>query len=162
MGVPLVVGGYAAFESLLVWLGIGTIAVGTGIVIAENMNEANKAAGSSQSGTTSYADACSSCMPPDDEEGEDAKERQNDPIKDPKKLEKQMEQRGWTHEKIEEAISNGEKYPAKNFQTGGSATRYVHPQTRQSIIIDDTTKGIIHIGGKGFMYQDDAYTTNIR
>jgi len=67
MGVPLVVGGYAAFESLLAWLGIGTV-VGTAVVIAENMNEA---AGSSQSGTTSYADACSSCMPPpEDEEGE--------------------------------------------------------------------------------------------
>jgi len=74
MGVPLVIGGYAAFESLLAWLGIGTVAVGTAVVIAENMNEANKAAGSSQSGTTSYADACSSCQPPpDDEEGEDGK-----------------------------------------------------------------------------------------
>jgi len=61
---PIVIGGYAAFESLLAWLGIGTVAVGTAVVIAENMNEANKAAGSSQSGITSYADACSSCMPP--------------------------------------------------------------------------------------------------
>jgi len=139
-----------AIEKLWFWLGFGTTATVATMAAVENMNEANKVAGSSQSGTTSYTDACSSCQPPEDEEEEE--KRQNDPIKDPKKLEKQMEQRGWTYEKIEEAISNGQQYPAKNSQTGGSATRYVHPQTGQSVVIDDATGGIIHVGGKGFRY----------
>jgi len=59
-----------AIEKLLLWLGVGTTAAATGVVIAENMNEANKAAGSSQSGTSSYVDACSSCQPPEDEDKE--------------------------------------------------------------------------------------------
>jgi len=63
MGAPIVIGGYIALEKLLLWLGVGTAAVATGAVIVDNMNEANKAAGSSQSGTSSYADACSSCQP---------------------------------------------------------------------------------------------------
>lgn len=82
----------------------------------------------------------------------DCKKRENDPIKDKEKLERQMKQRGWTQEQIEEAIKTGEKFPAKNLQTGGSATRYVHPKTGQSVVIDDTTGGIIHVGGPGFVY----------
>jgi len=71
MAAPLVIGGYIAVEKLLFWLGVGTVAVGSAVVIAENMNEANKAAGSSQSGTTSYTDACSSCQPPEDDEDDE-------------------------------------------------------------------------------------------
>ncbi|UXT51853.1 hypothetical protein FY136_21780 [Agrobacterium tumefaciens] len=78
--------------------------------------------------------------------------RKNDPIKEKEKLERQMKQRGWTHEQIEEAMKSGQKFPAKNMQTGGSATRYVHPKTGQSVVIDDTTGGIIHVGGPGFVY----------
>jgi len=69
MAGPLLLG-IPAVEAVLAWLGIGTTAVATGVIIAENMNEANKAAGSSQSGTSSYADACSSCQPPEDDDEE--------------------------------------------------------------------------------------------
>jgi len=79
-------------------------------------------------------------------------ERKNDPIKNKGKLERQMEQRGWTREQVEEAMKTGERFPAKNMQTGGSATRYVHPKTGQSVVVDDTTGGIIHVGGPGFVY----------
>lgn len=75
-----------------------------------------------------------------------------DPIKKDDKLRRQMEKRGWTDEQIDEAIKSGQKFPAKNFQTGGPATRYVHTKTGRSVIVDDTTKGIIHVGGDGFLY----------
>ncbi|MFV0332769.1 MAG: colicin E5-related ribonuclease [Tropicimonas sp.] len=78
--------------------------------------------------------------------------RANDPIKDKEKLERQMQQRGWTYEQIEEAVKTGKSYPARNFQTGGPATRYVHPQTGRSVIIDDATGGIIQVGGDGFKF----------
>jgi len=55
-----------AIEKLWFWLGFGTTATVATMAAVENMNEANKAAGSSQSGTTSYTDACSSCLPPPD------------------------------------------------------------------------------------------------
>ncbi|XNY04257.1 RHS repeat-associated core domain-containing protein (plasmid) [Sinorhizobium meliloti] len=79
-------------------------------------------------------------------------ERPNDPIKDAAKLERQMAQRGWTREQVEEAIARGRQFPETNFQTGGPATRYVHPETGRSVIVDNVTKGIIHVGGNGFRY----------
>ena len=32
------------------------------------------------------------------------------------------------------------------------ATRYVHPTTGQSVVIDDVTKEFLHVGGKEFKY----------
>lgn len=78
--------------------------------------------------------------------------RQADSIKNQQKLDRQMEQRGWTQNQVEEAIQNGKQYPATNNQTGGAATRYVHPETGRSVVIDNSTKGIIHVGGDGFIY----------
>lgn len=80
------------------------------------------------------------------------KPRQNDPIKNKDKLEKQMKARGWTQQQIEDAIENGQQFPATNNATGGPATRYVSPQTGQSVVIDNQTGGIIHVGGPGFKY----------
>lgn len=69
----------------------------------------------------------------------------------PKKL-RQMQQRGWTQEQVSEAFESGEQSPAINKATGGSATRYVHPKTGQSVVIDDATGQPIHLGGPGFKY----------
>lgn len=75
-----------------------------------------------------------------------------DSIKKDDKLRRQMEQRGWTDKQVEEAIGQGEKFPAVNNQTGAAATRYVHPQTGRSVVVDNNTGGIIHVGGDGFLY----------
>ena len=33
---------------------------------------------------------------------------------------------------------------------GNSATRYVHPETGRSVVLDDVTREVIHVGGEGF------------
>jgi Colicin E5 ribonuclease domain len=80
------------------------------------------------------------------------KEWKSDNIKDQEKLKRQMEQRGWTNEQISEAVAKGQQFPAKNFQSGNPATRYVHPTTGRSVIIDNVTKGVIQVGGDGFRF----------
>jgi hypothetical protein len=35
---------------------------------------------------------------------------------------------------------------------GNTATRYVHPETGRSVVVDDETKEVIHVGGDGFKY----------
>lgn len=72
--------------------------------------------------------------------------------KDPVKLERQMAQRGWTWRQIEEAKAEGHGYPVINRETNASATRYIHPGTGRSVIIDDTTGDVIHVGGDGYVY----------
>ncbi len=60
---------------------------------------------------------------------------------------------GWSYKQIAEAVQNGSKFKAVNkVNPGNTATRYVHPQTGQSVVVDDVTKEIIHVGGKGFKY----------
>ena len=73
----------------------------------------------------------------------------------PKKL-RQMQQRGWTEPQVKEAFENGQQFPALNKATGGPATRYVHPKTGQSVVIDDATGQPIHFGGPGFKYGSDS------
>lgn len=80
------------------------------------------------------------------------KEWKADSIKDQEKLKRQMDQRGWTNKQIDEAVQNGQQFPAKNFATGNPATRYVHPTTGRSVIIDNVTKGVIQVGGDGFKF----------
>jgi len=64
-----------------------------------------------------------------------------------------MSVRGWTGNTIQEALSLGEKYPAVNkINQANSATRYVHPTTGQSVVVDDITNEIIHLGGPGYKY----------
>ena len=63
-----------------------------------------------------------------------------------------MKQRWWTQEQIDDAVKKGEQVPATNFQTGGPATRYINPSSGQSVIIDNNSGGIIHVGGPGFKY----------
>jgi len=64
-----------------------------------------------------------------------------------------MTQRGWTPQQITEAIQNGQQFPAvNNVSPGNPATRYVHPTTGRSVIVDDVTQEVIHVGGDGFVY----------
>lgn len=65
----------------------------------------------------------------------------------------QMSKRGWTAEQITEAVAKGKSYSVVNMvNKANSATRYVHPTTGKSVVIDDVTKELLHIGGTGFKY----------
>jgi RHS repeat-associated protein len=68
------------------------------------------------------------------------------------KVASQMAARGWTREAIQEAVESGLQVRAINKATGNSATRYIHPTTGQSVVIDNTTGEVIHVGGPGFKY----------
>jgi RHS repeat-associated protein len=68
------------------------------------------------------------------------------------KIAGQMETRGWTEESIQEAIESGDQVQAVNKATGNPATRYINPRTGQSVVVDDVTKEVIHVGGPGFKY----------
>lgn len=69
------------------------------------------------------------------------------------KWEGQMEQRGWTTGQIDEAVSSGKGVPASNnLNPSNGATRYVHPETGRSVVIDNKTGQVIHVGGDGFKY----------
>jgi len=69
------------------------------------------------------------------------------------KWQNQMAKRGWTEQQINEAIAAGAKNPAPNLiDKGNSATRYVHPETGRSVVIDNVTGEVIHVGGDGFKY----------
>jgi hypothetical protein len=35
---------------------------------------------------------------------------------------------------------------------GNSATRYIHPVTGQSVVVDNVTGNVVHVGGPGFQY----------
>jgi hypothetical protein len=66
-----------------------------------------------------------------------------------KKMSKQMRQRGWSEQDIIDAIqTEGIPTVGKN----GPATRYVHPKTGKSVVIDNQTGEIFHVGGEGFKY----------
>ena len=65
------------------------------------------------------------------------------------KLRAQMARRGWTEEQIEEALrTTGIPTRGKS----GPATRYVHPRTGRSAVVDDATGEVFHVGGDGFVY----------
>lgn len=66
---------------------------------------------------------------------------------------KKMESRGWTEEEIDTSIHNGLHLPARNnVNPGHAASRYVHPTTGRSVVLDDVTSEVIHLGGDGFVY----------
>ncbi len=64
-----------------------------------------------------------------------------------------MQKRGWSAAQITEAIQGGQTFPAAN-QVNAShpASRYVHPSTGRSMVVDDVTMEVIHVGGDGFVY----------
>jgi hypothetical protein len=64
-----------------------------------------------------------------------------------------MQNHGWIPEQITEAIQRGQAVPAVNLvNPGNTATRYVHPTTSRSVVVDDATGEVIHVGGDGFVY----------
>lgn len=64
-----------------------------------------------------------------------------------------MARRGWTADQITEAIAGGQRHPAvNNVNPANGATRYVHPGTGRSVVVDDVTGEVIHVGGGGFVY----------
>lgn len=66
----------------------------------------------------------------------------------------QMAKRGWNEKQIGEALG-AKGIPARNaVNPGNPATRHVHPTTGQSVVIDNKTNEIIHVGGKAFDYSD--------
>lgn len=73
-------------------------------------------------------------------------------VKSSEKLARQMAARGWTMAQVAEAMERGFRYKAVRRETNGPATRYVHPETGRSVVIDDTSGEIIHVGGDGFIY----------
>lgn len=68
------------------------------------------------------------------------------------KIQGQLAKRGWTTEAIDEAVQSGKQIRAVNKATENPATRYIHPNTGQSVVIDDLTGQVIHVGGPGFKY----------
>jgi hypothetical protein len=69
------------------------------------------------------------------------------------KWENQIAKRGWTPQQITEAMQKGKRFSAENLvNKANRATRYVHPDTGRSVVIDDITKEIIHVGGNDFKY----------
>jgi hypothetical protein len=68
------------------------------------------------------------------------------------KISDQMDARGWTPEQIDEAAKSGSRIDAINRYTGAPATRYVNPTTGRSVVIDDATGEVVHVGADGFSY----------
>jgi RHS repeat-associated protein len=65
----------------------------------------------------------------------------------------QMQGRGWTNSQIDDAINSGQQFSAaNNVNPGNGATRYVNPDTGRSVVRDDTTNDILHLGGDNFKY----------
>jgi hypothetical protein len=65
------------------------------------------------------------------------------------KVRVQMRKRGWTEAQILEALQT---QPIPTRGKKGPATRYVHPRTGRSVVIDDATGEVFHVGGDGFEY----------
>jgi hypothetical protein len=64
-----------------------------------------------------------------------------------------LRKRGWTPAQITEAIQSGQSFAAPNLvNPAHSSTRYVHPTTGRSVVVDDETSEVIHVGGDGFLY----------
>ena len=72
--------------------------------------------------------------------------------KTPGKLRRQMLERGWTDEHVEEARAAGPVEARINYETNGPAARYVHSVTGRSVIIDDETGGVLHVGRDRHLY----------
>ena len=65
------------------------------------------------------------------------------------KLRRQMARRGWTDRQVREALAvSGLPCEGKL----GPALRHVHPSTGKSVVVDQTSGMIFHVGGEGFLY----------
>jgi hypothetical protein len=59
-------------------------------------------------------------------------------------------------EAIQEAIKSGDQVQAGNQATGNPATCYINPTIGQSVVVDNVTKEVIHVGGLGFRYGPES------
>jgi hypothetical protein len=66
------------------------------------------------------------------------------------KLRAQMARRGWTEDQIVEALQT-KGIPTRG--KSGPATRYVHPRTGRSVVLDNTTGEVFLVGGDDFEYE---------
>ena len=71
-------------------------------------------------------------------------------------IHRQMGQRGWTPEQIDEAVRSGPRIDAINKRTGGPATRYAHAATGRSVVIDNSTNEVVQVGRDGFLYGEGS------
>lgn len=83
--------------------------------------------------------------------GQDAGMEEQAPLKfsNEAKLRRQMARRGWTEQQFREALATT---GIATLGKRGPATRYVHPITGKSVVIDDATGEIFHVGGEGYVY----------
>jgi hypothetical protein len=73
--------------------------------------------------------------------------------KSAEKWQTQLAQRGWTMDQIAEAIAIGRRYPASNYvNPGNTATRYVNPRTGKSVVLNDLSGEVLHVGAAGYQY----------
>jgi len=73
--------------------------------------------------------------------------------KSAQKFQNQMQRRGWTPQQIDEAMTSGNRVSAPNqVNPGNTATRYIHPTTGRSVVVDNVTHEVLHVGGDGFRY----------
>lgn len=71
----------------------------------------------------------------------------------PQQWANKMAARGWTTDRITEAVQAGQQVPAvNNIHPANGATRYIHPSTGRSVVLDDATGEVIHVGGDGYVY----------
>ena len=68
---------------------------------------------------------------------------------DETKIRQQMKARGWTDDMILEAMKT---VGIPNQGKKGPATRYVHPATGKSVVVDNASGEIFHVGGENFLY----------
>ena len=68
------------------------------------------------------------------------------------KIQKQMVKGGWPGKQIRNTIQKGKQIRAVNKATGNPGTRYVDPKSGKSVVLDDVTSEVIHVGGPGFKY----------
>ncbi len=65
----------------------------------------------------------------------------------------QFSERGWTPKQVTEAITKGKSFESINkVNPANRATRFVHPKTGQSVVIDNTTRELLHVGAPGYKY----------
>jgi predicted RNase H-like nuclease len=65
------------------------------------------------------------------------------------KIMQQMKKRGWTEDDINRALSTT---GIPTIGKKGTATRYVDPKTGKSLVVDDSTGEIFHVGKPGYKY----------
>ena len=66
------------------------------------------------------------------------------------KLRRQMRKRGWTETSIREALATT---PIPAGGKLGPAWRFVHPSTGQSVVVDQASGEIFHLGGQRYRYE---------